>query len=137
MLTWLALIARLILAAVFAAASVAKLADRTGTKRAVVDFGAPERFAALLALGLPIAELIVAVLVLPGTTAVVGALGALALLLLFSGAIVWNLARGRTPDCHCFGQLHSEPAGRKTLVRNGVLAVLALLALAGSLAGDL
>ena len=33
--------------------------------------------------------------------------------------------RGRAPDCHCFGQLHSAPAGREALVRNGVLAVLA------------
>ena len=36
---------------------------------------------------------------------------ALALLLAFVGGIVVNLARGTTPDCHCFGQLHSEPAG--------------------------
>src|SRR5690606_25514610 len=31
----------------------------------------------------------------------------------------------RQPDCHCFGQLHSEPAGWPTLVRNGILAALA------------
>jgi thiol-disulfide isomerase/thioredoxin len=36
-----------------------------------------------------------------------------------------NLARGRTPECHCFGQLHSAPAGWKTLARNGVLAAVA------------
>src|SRR5204863_9817754 len=29
------------------------------------------------------------------------------------------------PDCHCFGQLHSAPAGPKTLARNGGLATLA------------
>ncbi len=32
---------RLLLAAVFALAGVAKLADRRGTRRAVVDFGIP------------------------------------------------------------------------------------------------
>ena len=54
-----------------------------------------------------------------------GALGALVLLLLFVAGISVNLARGRTPDCHCFGQLHSAPAGPSTLIRNLVLAALA------------
>ena len=35
------------------------------------------------------------------------------------------ISRGEAPDCHCFGQLHSAPAGRGTLARNGVLAALA------------
>jgi thiol-disulfide isomerase/thioredoxin len=51
--------------------------------------------------------------------------GALVLLLTFVVAIGLNMARGRNPDCHCFGQLHSEPAGWPTLARNGVLAGLA------------
>ncbi len=52
-------------------------------------------------------------------------MGALALLLLFVSGISANLARGRKPECHCFGQLHSSPAGWKTLARNGVLAAFA------------
>src|SRR5262249_5691959 len=32
-------------------------------------------------------------------------------------------------DCHCFGALHSEPAGAKTLIRNIVLAALAAFVL--------
>ena len=35
------------------------------------------------------------------------------------------MARGRKPDCHCFGQLHSSPVGWPTLIRNGVLAACA------------
>ena len=54
------------------------------------------------------------------------------LLAVFSVAIGWNLGRGRTPDCHCFGQLHSEPASAKALLRNGVLAALAGVSLAGN-----
>jgi peroxiredoxin len=54
-----------------------------------------------------------------------GALGALALLWLFIAVIGYNLARGRTPDCHCFGQFSSTPVGWPTLVRNGVLAAIA------------
>jgi thiol-disulfide isomerase/thioredoxin len=49
----------------------------------------------------------------------------LALLSVFVVGITYNLARGRKPDCHCFGQLHSAPAGWKTLARNGVLAAIA------------
>jgi methylamine dehydrogenase accessory protein MauD len=47
------------------------------------------------------------------------------LLLLFLAGIGLSLARGRRPDCRCFGQLHSEPVGRSTLARNGVLAAVA------------
>jgi peroxiredoxin len=49
----------------------------------------------------------------------------LALLSVFVVGISINLARGRKPDCHCFGQLHSAPAGWKTLARNGGLAAVA------------
>ncbi len=49
----------------------------------------------------------------------------MALLSVFVVGITYNLARGRNPECHCFGQLHSAPAGWKTLARNGVLAAVA------------
>ena len=39
--------------------------------------------------------------------------------------VTYNLARGRKPECHCFGQIHSAPVGWKTLARNGVLAAVA------------
>ena len=43
----------------------------------------------------------------------------------FSIAIGAALVRGRRPDCHCFGRLHSAPAGWPTLTRNVGLAALA------------
>jgi thiol-disulfide isomerase/thioredoxin len=119
------LVARLLLALVFAVAGAAKLADREGSRRAIVDFGVPPALAAPLGLLLPLGELAAAAALLPASTAWWGALGALALLSLFVVGISINLARGRKPDCHCFGQLHSAPAGWKTLARNGVLAPLA------------
>jgi peroxiredoxin len=119
------LIVRLLLALVFVTAGVAKLADREGSRQAIVDFGAPSALAASLGLLLPLAELAVAASLLPASTAWWGALGALALLSVFVVGISINLARGRKPDCHCFGQLHSAPAGWKTLARNGVLAAIA------------
>jgi uncharacterized membrane protein YphA (DoxX/SURF4 family) len=115
------LIARLVLAAVFTLAGVAKLSDLKGSRRAIIDFGVPSAIAAPLGLVLPLAELTVAATLLPASTAWWGALGALALLSVFVVGITYNLARGRKPECHCFGQLHSAPAGWKTLARNGVL----------------
>jgi peroxiredoxin len=119
------LIARLVLGAVFSLAGVAKLADLKGSRRAIIDFGVPSAIAAPLGLLLPLAELSVAGTLLPASTAWWGALGALALLSVFVVGITYNLARGRKPECHCFGQLHSAPAGWKTLARNGVLAAVA------------
>jgi thiol-disulfide isomerase/thioredoxin len=129
----LVLAARLVLAACFAVAGGAKLADREGTREAVVAFGAPARLAGPLALILPVAELSVAALLLFSATAVAGAAAALGLLVLFSAAIAVSLARGQAPECHCFGQLHSSPAGRRTLARNGALAAMAAFALVGGL----
>ena len=119
------LIARLLLAAVFTLAGVAKLSDLKGSRKAIIDFGLPALLASPLALLLPLAELAVAAALIPASSAWWGAVGALGLLLLFVMGISINLARGKKPECHCFGQLHSAPAGWKTLARNGVLAAVA------------
>src|SRR4051812_43379255 len=119
------LIIRLLLAGVLATAGIAKLLDLAGSRQAMLDFGLPATFAAPLGVLLPIVEIAIALTLLPALTAWVSAIDALVLFLLFIGAIVANLARGRTPNCHCFGQLHSQPIGRATLTRNGVLALLA------------
>jgi thiol-disulfide isomerase/thioredoxin/uncharacterized membrane protein YphA (DoxX/SURF4 family) len=119
------LIARLLLAAVFALAGVAKLSDLKGSRKAIIDFGLPAPLASTLALLLPMAELAVAAALIAASSAWWGALGALGLLLLFAVGISINLARGRKPECHCFGQLHSAPAGWRTLSRNAVLAAVA------------
>ena len=119
------LAARLILAATFAVAGVAKLADLGGSRSAVAGFGVPAALVGPLATILPVTELIVAMALLPSATARAGATGALVLLLLLSVAI----ARSDAPDCHCFGQLRSAPAGRRALARNFALALLAGLVL--------
>jgi methylamine dehydrogenase accessory protein MauD len=119
------LLARLALSAVFLVSGIAKLMDRPGVRTSVADFGVPVALAGPSAILLPVAELAVAVALLVRAAAWYGALGALLLLLLFIAGIAVNMARGQAPDCHCFGQLHSEPVGWRTLARNGVLAVIA------------
>jgi methylamine dehydrogenase accessory protein MauD len=76
------------------------------------------------------AELLVAVgLVIQPSARWAGA-GAAVLLGAFIVGISVALSKGQAPDCHCFGQIHSSPAGRGTLVRNGVLAVVAVFVIA-------
>src|SRR3712207_1818636 len=94
------LVARLLLAGVFLVAGLAKLTDRAGSRQGLIGFGIPSALATPLGILLPLAELAVAIALIPISTAWWGALGALALLLLFVVGIGVNLARGRNPDCH-------------------------------------
>ena len=129
-MSFVLLLIRLLLALVFLVASLAKLSDLDGSRQALRDFGVPVSLSNPFGVFLPLAELAVAVTLIPSATAWLGAIGALILLLVFVAGIGYNLARGRTPDCHCFGQLHSTPAGWSTLVRNLVLAALAAIVVA-------
>ncbi len=122
-----------VLAVVFLVAAVGKLFDLQGSRRALEEFDVPARAARLGGIALPVAELAVAIALLIRPTAGWGAAGALLLLLAFAGGVARAMSRGQAPDCHCFGQIHSEPAGRSTLIRNGVLAAAAAVVLvAGS-----
>jgi methylamine dehydrogenase accessory protein MauD len=121
---------RMLLAVVFLTAGVGKLVDLSGSRQAVEDFGVPERAARTVGLLLPLAELVAALALVFRASARWGALLALLLLAAFIAGIARALSRGEQPDCHCFGQLHSAPAGRSTLARNGVLAALAVVIVA-------
>jgi peroxiredoxin len=122
--------AQLVLAAVFATAGVAKLLDLPGSRKAVADFGVPAGIAKPLGTGLPLAEIAIALTLIFVPTARWGAVAALLLLAAFIGGIVKAMRRGEAPDCNCFGQIHSAPAGPKTLVRNVVLAAIATVVVA-------
>jgi thiol-disulfide isomerase/thioredoxin/uncharacterized membrane protein YphA (DoxX/SURF4 family) len=125
------LLARLILAGVFALAGIGKMLDIPGSIKAVQGFGIPQRLSRPIGIALPIIELAIALLLLPVSTALVGAIGGALLLVAFLGGMINSLRKGEAPDCHCFGQIHSEPVGTSTIVRNGVLLVLALLVVTG------
>jgi peroxiredoxin/uncharacterized membrane protein YphA (DoxX/SURF4 family) len=127
----LLLLARLVLAGVFIIAGAAKLFDREGSKKALEGFGVPVNLAGIGGLLLPVVELIVGLLLIPRATAPYAAIAAFLLLAAFIAGIVYNMSKGRAPDCHCFGQIHSEPVGPSTLVRNGILAVVALFLVFG------
>lgn len=120
------LMARLVLSIVFGVAGVGKLADREGSRRAMLGFGVAESLATPFGWLLPIVEIMVAIALLPLSTAWFGGIGALVLLAAFLIGIGVNLAKGDAPDCHCFGQLHSEPVSGSVFVRNVVLTAIAV-----------
>lgn len=118
---------RLVLAVVFLTAGFGKLLDLQGSRQAVRDFRVPERLAGFVGTALPVVELLVGVGLVIQPTARWAALAALVLLFGFVVGIARALAHGEQPDCHCFGQIHSAPAGRLTLARNAVFAAFALV----------
>lgn len=113
------------LAATFALSGVTKLMDRPGSQEALRGFKVPERFVPAGTYLLPGTELLAALLLLFPATAVFGAGLTCLLLAAFIAAIAVNLAQGRAPDCHCFGQVHSAPISWWTVARNLLLFAMA------------
>jgi uncharacterized membrane protein YphA (DoxX/SURF4 family)/peroxiredoxin len=125
----LVLVLRVVLIVVFATAGVGKLLDRPGSIKALADFGLGGQAARISGTVLPFVELAAALALIFPPTTTAGAIGAIVLLVGFIAGIGRALLQGNNPDCHCFGQIHSAPAGPSTLIRNGVLAALALVVL--------
>jgi peroxiredoxin/uncharacterized membrane protein YphA (DoxX/SURF4 family) len=121
------LLIRLFLFGVFVLAGVTKLLDRPGSEKAVKDFGVSDDLAKPVAYALPIVEIVVGLSFLFVGTSWLASIGGLLLLLVFIGGMIYQMAQGNAPDCHCFGQIHSEPVGRSSLIRNIGFAILALL----------
>jgi hypothetical protein len=130
----LVILARVALAGMFGVAVITKVSDGGG-RRAVTAFGVPSRAAGLVGWALICGEIGAIALLAVGSSWAAG-LAACALLIGFSAAVLANLLRGRSPDCHCFGRLSSGPIGWPTLARNGFFATLAVLVmLEGRLVG--
>ena len=126
----LLLLIRIFLAAIFAVAGVGKLLDLEGSEKAVKAFGTPDEFAKFFAIALPFAEIVFAVCLLFTSTSWLGAIGATILLLSFIGGMIWQIAQGKAPDCHCFGAIHSEPVSKKSLIRNIIFALFSFFLVA-------
>ncbi len=121
------LLIRIILAAIFALAGIGKMLDLEGSKKAMRDFGVPEMLARPFSVGLPIVEIVVAILLLFTQSAWFGAIGGFLLLATFIGGMAFLMAKGEAPDCHCFGAIESEPVSSKSVIRNVIFAMLALV----------
>jgi uncharacterized membrane protein YphA (DoxX/SURF4 family) len=115
-------IARLALAAVFAAAAHHKWREPDAFAAALADHElVPEPWVRVLAHGLALAETAVALGLVWPASAGAAAIGAGGLLALYSGAIAVNLWRGRREiDCGCSAR--PQPLSGALLVRNAALA---------------
>src|SRR5262245_6824522 len=98
-----------LLSIVFGVAGVAKLLDRRGSRDALESFGVPDEISGAIAILLPVFELAIAAGLLFRFTIIASVIAAVLLLLAFIVGISYNLAQGRAPECHCFGQLYSRP----------------------------
>ncbi len=118
--------AGIVLAGVFVWAGAAKLARPAITVDAFAALGvpAPEVTARLV----PITELVLAAALISAPR--FGGLVALVVVVGFSAVLVRALGAGTTAGCNCFGRARLEPVSRRDLLRNAVLAVLALVAAA-------
>ena len=123
------LIIRLLLAALLATAGVAKLADLKGAEKAAKGFGIPRSLSVFGPVLLSIVEIVLGGTLLFPSVSWYGSIGAAALLIAFIGMMTYQWSKGNAPDCHCFGQLHSEPVGAKSIIRNVIFLVLAAIPL--------
>jgi hypothetical protein len=123
----IALVARITLAATFGLSAATKLAQRRGFAEALRDFGLPR--SDLLSWTLPLVEggLGLALVLVQG--AAWPAFVAIAVLALFTGAVVANLIGDRPAPCPCFGPptAGARPVSAATVARNGYLVALAVL----------
>lgn len=114
-----------LLGGVLAVAGGAKLRRRPATAGAFASMGLP--FPGALASAVPAAELALAALLLVRPRA--GGIAALVTLSVFSAVLARASTSGAGVSCGCFGTAHARPVSAADLVRNGLLAVAAAMAL--------
>jgi uncharacterized membrane protein YphA (DoxX/SURF4 family) len=129
----LGVVARAVVGGFFVWAATAKLVDLAGFARQVRRFPLAVRVASTpsaarrLALAVCLLELVLAIGLLTGYAGAVFASLLVALLLVFSLAIVMAIRSGTAAPCGCLGNASSRaPVGRAELWRNGALAALVM-----------
>jgi len=120
--------AAVVLAALFATASIAKLRDLPATLEQFTALGLPRP--GVFTRFVPLAELALVTLLL--VVPAVGAIFAMVTLAFFTTFLIGRLRAGVTAPCACFGATVSTPLSRVDIVRNLMLMVLAGLALMAS-----
>jgi len=126
-----ALVLRLVLAAVFAVAGAQKLPDPAESVRAVRAYRVlPEAVVPAVGYGLPVLEIALALLLVVGLLTRLSATLTAALLAVFIAGVGSAAARGLSIDCGCFGGGGQVQAGQthytSEIVRDLALLVAAL-----------
>lgn len=79
----------------------------------------------------PWVEIIVGALLVARLATTIVGIVALAVIVVFTALVIANLLAGRHPVCACFGAWSTKPLGWRHVVRNVVLAGLAVVSLLG------
>lgn len=128
---YLALVARLIIALALVVAGWAKLQNLGEFSRTVVKFDLlPQQIARAFAAVLPWAEVVLGLMLGVGLQVDTVVMIVALLMLVFTGAIVASLVRGKNIECGCFGRLATTRLGWHLVTRNCVLIGLLGLVLA-------
>jgi uncharacterized membrane protein YphA (DoxX/SURF4 family) len=118
-------IAAVVLGVVFVIAGATKVALGAAWPAQARAMGAPMPVATFV----PAVELVVGAALVTRLAMPLPALVAIGLLIAFSVLIARQLVDGRHPPCACFGAWSHRPLGGGHLARNGLLLVVAVLAL--------
>ena len=129
-LPWIGLAIRLIAAAIWLAAGIAKIADLTAFKQEVAAYDvAPTGLVEPTAYALPLVEVALGIYLVVGLLVRPAAALSTALMLLFIGVQAQAWARGLSIECGCFGGLSKETVGAGTIVRDILLTIPSLVLL--------
>jgi hypothetical protein len=122
-----ALLCRYALAVIFGHSGAVKMVDLDDFRLAVRNYDlVPDRLLGAFVVGLPLAELACAALLIAGILTGPAAALLVVMLAVFVFAISVSLLRGRTFSCGCSGKTSSDITWRHVII-NAVLAVLAAL----------
>lgn len=117
----LAVVASTALGAIFLFAGASKVAGRQQWVGQAVDLGVPRQVAALV----PWFEIVLGAVLIVRIAPLLAAVVALAVLLVFTVLIAWQLRRPDRPPCACFGSWSTAPLSFGDVVRNVVLMTIA------------
>jgi hypothetical protein len=131
------LASRILIALVFAVSAISKLRGASAFRSfesATGAMGVPARLVRPAAVTVVAAEVAAALLVALPPGGLVGLSVTVGLLIAFSVGIALALRRGSRASCACFGS-STSPIGRRHLVRNGLLLLVATAGIVGALTG--
>ncbi|MGA9278005.1 DoxX family protein [Ilumatobacter sp.] len=122
-MTTVGLVASIAIGAMFIFSGGAKLAGRDDWMRQSADLDVPRWLAQIV----PWYELVLGAALLSGLARPWPAIVAVVTLVVFTWFIARRMLDGTRPPCACFGSRSTRPLGRRHLLRNGGLIVVAAL----------